>query len=127
MEWLVGSWVFNSEEGIIFENWQMNGDTLLQGESGYLDGQDTIVFERVLLAKRGEDIYYMVYGQNETQPTLFKLTSNDNNTLVFENPQHDFPTKITYALITPDSIVAEISGQSKGVSKRQQFLYARGR
>ncbi|MBK8703659.1 MAG: hypothetical protein IPN33_08520 [Saprospiraceae bacterium] len=127
MKWLIGSWKFTSEEGVIFENWRLAADTLLSGESGFFSGQDTIVNEHISLVKRGDDIFYIpiVYGQNEDKPTLFKLTSNKNNVLIFENPQHDFPKKISYALITPDSMVAEISGEMEGMMERQQYLYAR--
>ncbi|MBL7791534.1 MAG: hypothetical protein JNK77_04360 [Saprospiraceae bacterium] len=129
MEWLVGSWKFNSKEGVIFENWRLAADTLLSGESGYLSEQDTVVSEHISLVKRGEDIFYIpiVYGQNEDKPTLFKLTSNKNNILVFENPQHDFPTKITYSMVTPDSMVAEISGLMEGHPERMLYLFARGK
>jgi hypothetical protein len=129
MKWLIGSWKYTSEEGVAFENWRLTADTLLSGESGYLSEQDTVVSEHISLVKRGDDIFYIpiVYGQNEDKPTLFKLTSNKNNVLVFENPQHDFPTKITYSLITPDSMVAEISGLLEGHPERMLYLFARGK
>jgi hypothetical protein len=34
--------------------------------------------------------------------------------MVFENPKHDYPQKITYRQITKDSMVATISGIQQG-------------
>ena len=53
--------------------------------------------------------------------SAFKLTSLSPNQLVFENPTHDFPTKITYLKISQDSIVASISGLIDGKEKLEQF------
>jgi hypothetical protein len=69
----------------------------------------------VRLEQRKNDLFYIVSvpNQNEEQPVAFKLTSSTIDYLVFENPEHDFPKKITYKLVTKDSLYAEISGDGK--------------
>jgi hypothetical protein len=67
-------------------------------------------------------IYSVTAGkQNNGQAVLFTATKNTATELVFENPEHDFPKKITYTLVTPDSLYAEISG----VGKKQGFPFKR--
>ena len=60
-------------------------------------------------------------NQNKELPVSFKLVNATDNQLVFENPNHDFPTKITYLIISEDSMVASISGLIDGKEKIEQF------
>ena len=45
----------------------------------------------------------------------------EQDTIVFENPQHDFPQIISYTKINADSLVAEISGSKNGQELKQTF------
>ena len=54
-------------------------------------------------------------------PVTFKLISSDSNKLIFENPTHDFPQLITYRIVPPDSLIAEISGLINGEHHAQEF------
>jgi hypothetical protein len=85
------------------------------GESYFININNTLFAEKVRLEQRKNDLFYIVSvpNQNEEQPVAFKLTSSTNDYLVFENPEHDFPKKITYKLVTKDSLYAEISGDGK--------------
>jgi hypothetical protein len=66
-----------------------------------------------------------VKDQNAGLPVAFTLTQASENRLVFENPAHDFPQKITYTRITGDSLLAEISGTINSEEKSQQFPMTR--
>jgi len=50
------------------------------------------------------------------------MTSANNNQIVFENPKHDYPNKITYSLVEKDSLIAEISGLKKGKPYTEIFV-----
>jgi len=41
--------------------------------------------------------------------------------LVFENPKHDYPQKISYSQIIKDSIVIQISGIQQGKSSSTKY------
>jgi hypothetical protein len=79
----------------------------------------------VALRNTKEGIFYTstVEDQNNKQPTSFKLTSGNNNVFVFENPQHDFPKRIVYKLISADSLHAYIDDGNNSTKKRQDFYY----
>ncbi len=51
-----------------------------------------------------------VPDQNQGLPVYFKLKSVGKGHLLFLNSHHDFPQRIYYRLLSPDSLVAEISG-----------------
>lgn len=111
-EWLIGNWEHTSEEGKFTEKWKKKSSKTFIGNSYFVIENDTVFSERVNLVQRGKDLFYIVEITTEpsARVTEFKLTSNSANQLVFENPENDFPKKITYNRIHKDSLFAEISG-----------------
>lgn len=121
--WLVGAWENKSNEGNATEIWKKENDSTLTGISYFVVGKDTVSTEQIRLHQSAKDVFYVptIPDQNGGLPVEFKLTGSDNNSLVFENPSHDFPQKITYTRITNDSMIAEISGKQQGKEKAMQF------
>ncbi|WP_396176174.1 DUF6265 family protein [Flavobacterium sp.] len=113
--WFLGRWENKTPEGTFSEEWKTENDSVLVGESYFINGKDTLFAENVRLEQQKNDLFYIVSvpNQNEEKPVAFTLTSFKNHYLVFENPEHDFPKKITYKLVTKDSLYAEISGDGK--------------
>lgn len=122
-EWLGGTWKAASDGREMYEVWKKVNDTVYAGTSYTVEGKDTIVQETIELRHEGHEIYYIptVNGQNNNKPILFKLTDLDYHTATFENPGHDFPQVIRYKLISPDSLVASISGKMKGKDDTEYF------
>lgn len=122
-KWLIGSWKNKSAKTLDIETWKKLNDSTFLGRSYSLAGTDTISSEHIRIEQHDGKLYYIptVKNQNNGKAVTFALTSSDNKHLVFENPEHDFPQKITYTQITKDSLVAEISGVWKGKQKAIQF------
>jgi hypothetical protein len=113
--WFLGRWENKTPEGTFSEEWKIENDSLLLGKSFFIKENDTLFSETVRLVQREKDLFYIVTvpNQNEAKPVEFKLTSSTADYLVFENPEHVFPKKITYKLVNKDSLYAEISGDGK--------------
>ncbi len=127
--WLIGKWQSISAEGLMQEIWIKKDDSTFIGSSFFIVGKDTVSSECISLEERGKELFYIptVKNQNEGKPIIFTLTSLNSNQLVFENPNHDFPQKITYIQVTSDSLVATISGVINGKEKSQDFPMARAK
>ena len=127
MGWLAGKWQNASPEGTVIEEWQKLDDSTMTGKSYFIKGNDTLPAEDISLQQRGADLFYIptVMDQNGGQPVSFKLTSDVNDRWVFENPDHDFPQKITYIKQPDGSLLAEISGVIEGQEKSQKFPMTR--
>ncbi len=122
--WLNGNWGHTTPEGALSEKWAKVNDSVMHGESYFVvGGKDTVFAETVELAETAGKLVYTVTvpGQNNEKPVPFELTSATENQLVFENPKHDFPSKIVYNKIGSDSLVAEISGMQKGKPASEKF------
>lgn len=125
--WLIGNWGNTLPDGSFIEKWTKESDSVYKAESYFIANNDTLFAEYVTLGKINDTLAYTVTvpGQNNEKPVSFKLISMSGNKLVFENPQHDYPSKIEYIKITADSIVAVISGAKKGKQASETFAMAR--
>jgi hypothetical protein len=130
VDWLVGTWQNKTEKGTFTETWEITENTTQEGYtykrleafSCLIKDMDTLFSEEVVLFKMEKWMYcVLASGQNDGKSVVFTSTTISDTELVFENPEHDFPKKIVYTLITPDSLYAEISGDGK----KQGFPFKR--
>ena len=121
--WLLGKWGTKTADGTLSENWKQLNDSTFQGESFFIKGKDTLHFESIILQQKGEQLFYnaTVKGQNENKAVPFRLTLTSEKQLIFENPEHDYPQKITYNFINKDSLVTSISGIQLGKPSSEKF------
>ena len=128
-KWLVDTWMMMKKNGgAIMENWIQLNDSTLGGESlNFSATGQSRVTETLQLVYRGNIFYYIstVKGQNDNQPVKFRITSHSENGFVAENPEHDFPKRITYQLLSKDSIHAFIDGGPAMPDKKSDFYYSR--
>jgi hypothetical protein len=122
-EWLIGNWANKMPDGNLTENWHKVNDSLFHGESYFVTGRDTVFSETVILDEIAGKMAYTVTvpNQNDAKPVRFDLTSITDKEMIFENPGHDFPNKIVYTQVKPDSLVAVIYGLKKGKPASETF------
>lgn len=127
LHWLIGNWQNISPQGHFQENWKKINDTLFTGEGSLIAGNDTMFYETIRLEQRGTYLYYIavVRGQNNNEPVSFRLTSYGNHQFIFQNPDHDYPQKITYIHGPGDSLFAEVSGMKDGKSAEEKIALGR--
>jgi hypothetical protein len=126
-QWLIGKWQNATPDGMAGEAWEKKDDSSFTGRSFFVKGKDTLSSEALRLSCINDTLFYIptVSNQNNGQPVKFWLREITDNSLVFENPQHDFPQQISYRLVTPDSLMAEISGTMKGEQHSEKFPMSR--
>lgn len=114
--WLLGKW---ERQGTrpgqsAFEEWTLDSHGTLRGTGITLRGMDTVFVEKLSLVRNDKGYHYTADVPGNPEPTKFQITSYDENGFVSENPEHDFPKKITYTK-TESGIVATISGDGKKI------------
>ena len=127
--WLNGEWAMKESDGIVTEQWKQVNDSLMEGSSDFIKGDSTIPFETIKLFRRNDKFFYeaKAAGQNKELPVEFKLTSFSDTGFVAENPQHDFPKRITYRLVNKDSIHAFVDGGPAMPEKKSDFYYSKNK
>lgn len=127
-QWMAGSWKMETKRGMIMETWISSNDSTLAGESirvNLTGGTDLL--EKIQLVYRNHAYYYIpvAQGQNKNKPVSFKITKFTDTGFVAENPEHDFPKRITYQLENRDSLHAVIDGGPLQPEKKSDFYYSR--
>lgn len=126
VEWLLGTWQRQQKNGFLYEHWARGDSTYLSGLAFTLKGkQDTLVTERMKMLQTDTALFFVAVVAHNDSAICFKLTSNDSGRLVFENPKHDFPTKVIYQAAPPDSMHARIEGVIEGQDKGIDFLFSK--
>ncbi len=123
--WMAGLWKSNMGKSPSFEQWTKINDSLFTARSFVVKGTDTTILEHVRLAAMDSGIFYIAHPRQNPAPTWFRLIQKDSAGWVFENPQHDFPTRVIYRQITPDSMHARIEGLRKGQPAKVDFVFER--
>lgn len=123
-DWLIGNWENTSPDGLLTENWEKVNDSTFSATSYFIKAKDTIHFESIVLAQKGEALTYIatVKGQNDGKSVSFPSTLETDKQMVFENPKHDYPQKITYTKGTNNTMTAEISGKLNGKQTTERFI-----
>jgi hypothetical protein len=116
LEWLAGSWTrTNAKPGRSgFEFWQRVSSTEMTGRGINLKGTDTTFVEKLKIIVKENSIFYVADVPQNKEPVLFQATSVTKSSIVFENPQHDFPKKIVYEF-DGTKLKATISGDGKSI------------
>lgn len=122
LAWFSGCWQMERAPGrISYEQWTSPAGIMIGMAYTMRDGK-MVDHEFLRLIERDGEVFYVAipYRQKETE---FKLMSHKDGVAVFENPEHDFPQKITYtrgaAVIT-----ARVEGKSGGETRGFELVYS---
>ena len=99
------------------------GGTIL-GMSRTVRGDTLVEYEAVRMEERGDSLFYVANPSRQSQ-AQFLATSSTDSSIVFENPHHDFPKKISYFRVGADSVVARVEGELSGKNRVLEFRYLR--
>jgi hypothetical protein len=111
--WLSGCWEQGGGARITEEQWMVPRGATMLGMSRTVAGGVTRSTEQLRIeARDGKAVY--VASPSGQATTAFTAASVSDTLVVFENPTHDFPTKISYRRIGKDSLLAQIAGPRGG-------------
>jgi hypothetical protein len=122
LAWLSGCWQYSAGSRTVTEFWlPPDGGTML-GLSRTVSGGKTVEHEFLLLRVGGRGVEYVARPSGQAE-AVFTATKVGSDEVVFENPAHDFPTRITYRK-TSGGVVATIDGLVKGKPRAIDFRYS---
>lgn len=94
LDWLAGCWA--SPDGSAREVWVIEGEQSLAG-FGVAINNGEIGFYEILSIRQGKDEEWIYTAHPSGQSAAsFKATHLGNNSVVFTNPDHDYPQEISY-------------------------------
>jgi hypothetical protein len=105
-EWLVGRWQRDDGGGV--EQWSV-AEGALVGVGFTVEGGRTRAYE-VMIIRVADGRATFTAMPNGAVGVDFPEAEKTSTRVTFENPEHDFPKSIGYALEAPDVLVATIGG-----------------
>ena len=119
--WISGCWDLTRNARHVVENWTpVEGGTML-GVSRTVANGKTTESEFLIIRQGAKGLEYVAKpsGQPEATFTAARVSANE---VVFENPAHDFPTRIIYKR-DGDALIASIEGTMNGRARRIDYPY----
>ena len=124
LSWMAGCWTITSPSRTVTEFWLPPAGGTMMGVSRTIVKDKTTEYEFLVLRTGADGLEYVATPSRQAQ-TIFKATKITRGEAVFENPAHDFPTRITYRQ-TDGGLVATIDGMMNGKPRAIDFKYQRG-
>ena len=108
--YLEGVWKIDGKE--VYEQWELSSDASMKGKSYKVQNGRSAIMETLQIVQDDNGIRYeaTVPGQNDGKTIPFVLNERVNDTLSFENPDHDFPNKIQYIPQSADKVFVRVIG-----------------
>ena len=109
LAWLNGGWASRDGDQWTEEHWTAARGGVMLGTNLSGKGEKAGAFEFLRIAAGGDGAVYYWAAPGGRTPVAFRLVSVSDAEAVFENPEHDFPTRIAYRR-EGDVLTATISG-----------------
>jgi len=107
--WLAGCWERRAGERVVLEMWMAPAGGTMLGASRTVVAGRTRDYEHLRIEARGDSLIYTALPSRQRE-TSFRAATLADSGFTVDNPAHDFPTRISYRRIGPDSLVARIEG-----------------
>jgi hypothetical protein len=121
MIWMSGCWASTEEEPGSGEQWMAPAGRSMLGMSRTVRGGATVAVEFLRITEVEDGGIVLVTLPSGQQATTFALVSQSENEVVFENPEHDFPQRVTYRLMSEKLLAGRIEGTINGAVRTIDF------
>ena len=106
------------------EYWMSPAGTSMLGMGRTVKDGKTTGWEFMRIEKRADGFYFVSRPHENKEDTAFKLLSSDEDSVTFENKEHDFPRRVIYWR-DGESLMARIEGTINGQPRSRQWRYDR--
>lgn len=121
LAWLSGCWSSTDQEAGSGEQWMPPaGGTMLGVNRMISDGQ-TVAFEFIRIVATGDGGLVFIASPSGQATTGFALVRVNDHEVIFENPDHDFPQRIIYRLLSEEDLLGRVEGTINGTERAIDF------
>ena len=115
LAWLAGCWAVEGSETGSVEHWLSPAGGTMLGMVRTVKGGQTVGFEFLQIRTNPHGkVIYIAKPSGQAEAT-FEASSVEDDSVVFENPEHDFPQRIVYRLVSEGRLTARVEGEHSGV------------
>jgi hypothetical protein len=122
--WISGCWSRQAGDRSTEEHWMKPAGGTMLGMSRTIAKGRTSEYEFLRIVEQDGTLAYVALPSGQKEAT-FTLAAARPGELVFENPKHDFPTRVMYQRQPDGSLKARIEGTMNGQPRGIDFPMAR--
>jgi len=119
--WMAGTWVKETERARQEEYWIAPLGGLMLGLHRDVSKDGKVFFENLRIEARDSGLVY-VASPRGTGTTEFPLVEIGERRVAFANPEHDWPTRITYSR-EGDTLCARAEGEQNGKHRAADWCW----
>lgn len=121
--WIAGVWIGAAGQTTVEERWTPVAGGSMIGVSRTIRGDRMTAFEFLCIAERDGTLVYSAMPNARFPATHFVATAVAADAITFENPQHDYPKMVRYALKGEGTLETTIAAE--GGQKPQSVVLKR--
>ncbi|MCP3981027.1 MAG: hypothetical protein GY716_17155 [bacterium] len=110
--WMTGFWRSERDGNVAEEYWTDAAGGVMLGLHRDVRGSGKAFFEYLRIEQTDEGVVYLASPRGAA-PTPFRLVENGPGRAVFANPEHDWPTSITYRLEGETTLCSTAAGPGR--------------
>ncbi len=125
LSWLAGCWAYDGREPGSAEHWLAPaGGSMLAVTRVIRDGR-MVSYEFLRIEETGDGTLRLIAAPVGQATTAFYLAALEARAVAFENPEHDFPQRISYRLVDDVHLVARAESFANGEDVGIDFAMTR--
>ena len=121
LAWMAGCWAPEQGDAGSVEHWLPPAGGTMLGVSRMIKNGQTVEFEFMQLRVNTEGKLVFIALPSGQKQATFVASNVGKDSVTFENPQHDFPQKVSYRLESRDRLIGRIEGNRGGTLRGIDF------
>ncbi len=114
-----------SGEVTVEEHWTAPSGGTMLAVGRTVKKERTLFFEFLRIETRKDGLVYVAQPKGVSPGTDFKLTTSNEHSAKFENPEHDNPKSLEYTLQPDGTLAVHLEGDEGGKPAHEDFHYSR--
>jgi len=123
LAWLTGSWRMEKAGRLVEEQWMAPAGGVMLGMSRTVVKGRVVEYEFMQIREGPGGTLFFVAQPSGQKEAAFQLLSLEDNGVIFENREHDFPQRILYTREADGSVLAAIEGPLGMDDKRKRVEF----
>lgn len=124
LKWMAGCWEHRTNKLVVTEQWSFPRAGMMLGSGQTTRGDSTIEYEHTRIFERDGELVYSAQPSGQA-PAEFVANGVRGLSVTFSNPAHDFPQRVIYRSVGPDSLLGRVEGQRGGQIRGVDFSHRR--
>ena len=121
LAWLSGCWATTNQETGSGEQWMPPAGGTMLGMNRTVRDSKTVAFEFMRIVEQNDGGLEFIASPSGQAMASFLMVSVKDREVIFENPDHDFPRRIIYRLLSDEDLLGRIEGTIDGEKRAVDF------